>query len=85
MGIVITVGADDVKVCNDSASCYDRHMKKMWGTYAQFKALNLDEVDDCTLFYIKDWYYLTAEQKTDAGHQIVMFDEETKTWMKQGE
>ena len=85
MAIVITIGADDMKISKESASCYECRLKKMWGTYAEWKALNRDEVDDCTLFYIKDWYYLTADQQAEAGCQVVMFDEETKTWMKQGE
>lgn len=83
MGVVITIGADDMKISKESVSCYECRLKKMWGKYAEFKALNLDEVDDCTMFYIKDWSELDSATQGALGSQLQMFDEEEKRWIPQ--
>lgn len=83
MAIVYTVGADDKKVGTASLPHYDDHLVKAWGKYAEFKALNLDEVDDCTIFYIKDFSELDSATQGGLGSQVQMFDEEEKRWIPQ--
>lgn len=53
-------------------------------TYAEFKKLPIDKIKDCAIAYIKDWYRLDSDTKTELGNsQIQMFDVAERIWMPQ--
>lgn len=53
-------------------------------TYEEFKKLPLDNIEDCSLAYIKDWYRLDSSVQAELGDSNVqMFDVAEQIWVPQ--
>lgn len=56
---------------------------EIYGKYSEFVKLSADDVEDCTLFYIKDWLELDQNTKDKLVKRVQMSDKEEHRWIPQ--